>query len=555
MPPRRTEIPTGGVHHKVDAPELASMPGDRPPQLERLSELLDNAVRNWPRDPAVGISDKSVVLSYAELQANVQALAGQLRDLGIRHADTVAFVSDDCIEFLVALLAVVAADAVAAPVNPSLTAVEVTSILTSVKAKAVIVPEHMYGDFVASRTDSQQPPVWQVVLESRKGGHPQTRISQGAAVAEGTASASSKTHDRRPEPADIALMMLTGGTTAKPKVVPLTQANLAASINDICATYQLDHSDATLLVMPLYHGHGLIAGLLASLASGCAAYLPRNGKFSASTFWTDMVNIGATWYTAVPTIHQILLMRASNEYPKDHPPPLRFIRSCSAPLAPVTLNAIESAFGAPMIEAYGMTETTHQAASNPLPAVGPHKPSSVGLGTGAEIRIFGPAGDSLKPGELGEVCIKGPTVTPGYVDNRAANEASFVDGWFHSGDMGFLDTDQYLFLKGRIKELINRGGEKISPQNVDTVLLSNPKVEDAMSFGVPDPKYGEEINAAVVVKPGSTLTSQELEAYCLASLSDFEVPKKFYFLPELPRTAKDTDDRRQLSEMFGHAAP
>jgi len=538
----------------VRAQELASIPGDRAPQLARVSELLDNAVRNWPSDPAVGIADRSVVLSYRQLEANVQVLAGQLRDLGIRHRDTVGFVSDDCIEFVVAFLAVWAAGAVAAPVNPALTAAEVRSILANVKAKAAIVPEHLRGGFVASSPDSRQPPVWQVVLEPRQGEHPQARISPSAVAAEGVASPSGSSDVRQPQPADIALMMLTAGTTAKPKVVPLTQGNLAASINDICASYQLNHGDATLQVMPLYHGHGLIAGLLATLASGGAVYLPRSGKFSASTFWIDMVNIGATWYTAVPTIHQILLMRAATEYPKDHPAPLRFIRSCSAPLAPATLSAIESTFGAPLIEAYGMTETSHQAASNPLPAFGPHKPSSVGLGTGAEIQIFDADGDPLQQGQLGEVCIKGPIVTAGYVDNRAANEASFVDGWFHSGDMGFLDADQYLFLKGRIKELINRGGEKISPQNVDAVLLSNPKVEDAMSFGVPDPKYGEEIDAAVVVKPGSTLSSEELRAYCLASLGEFEVPKEFYFLEELPRTAKDTDDRRQLSEMFGHAA-
>jgi acyl-CoA synthetase (AMP-forming)/AMP-acid ligase II len=526
-------------------------PGDRSAKLAGISDLLDNAVRNWPGAPAVGISDRSVVLSYRQLQTNSQAIASQLRDLGIRHQDTVAFVSDDCIEFVVAFLAVWAAGAVAAPVNPALTAVEISSILASLEAKAIIVPEHLYDNFVASRPDSTQPPVWRVVLEPREGEHPQARISSSARVAEARNSPGEPISLRRPQPADIALMMLTGGTTAKPKVVPLTQGNLAASINDICATYQLNHRDATLMVMPLYHGHGLIAGLLASLASGGAVYLPRSGKFSASEFWTDMVSLGATWYTAVPTIHQILLMRAANEYPKDHPPPLRFIRSSSAPLAPVTLSAIESAFRAPMIEAYGMTETSHQAASNPLPVFGPHKPSSVGLGTGAEIRIFGPDGNSLQPGELGEVCIKGPTVTPGYVDNKAANEANFVAGWFHTGDLGLLDADQYLFLKGRIKELINRGGEKISPMNVDAVLLSNPKVEDAMSFGVPDPKYGEEINAAVVVKPGTTLTSEELTAYCRASLGEFEIPKRFYFLPELPRTAKDTGDRRQLSATFG----
>ena len=433
------------------------MPGYRPPRLAGLNDLLKNSVRNWPGDPAVGIADRSLVLSYRELDANVQGLSAPLGRLGVRHGDAVAIVSDNCVEFAVALLAVVSVGAAAAPVDPALTAPQVASRLAAIKAAGVIVPEHMYGKFVATRPDPVQPPAWKLALGPGDGGRPQATVTGSPASTGGHAQAAGQL-----SPADVALLLFTSGTTATPKVVPLSHANLAASISGICATYQLGHSDTTLMVMPLYHGHGLMAGLLASLASGGVVYLPRGGKFSAGTFWSDLVNIGATWYTAVPTIHQILLGRAASDYPRGDPPPLRFIRSCSAPLAPAVLAEVEATFGAPLIEAYGMTETTHQTASNPLPAFGPHKTSSVGLGTGVTIRILGPGGEPVQQGEVGEVCVQGATVASGYLDNPQDTRASFVDGWFHTGDLGFQDAGQFLFLQGRIKELINRGGEKIS---------------------------------------------------------------------------------------------
>ena len=255
--------------------------------------------------------------------------------------------------------------------------------------------------------------------------------------------------------------------------MPLTAGNVAASVQGICATYRLGPRDATVLVMPLYHGHGLIAGLLATLASGGAAWLPAARRFAASRFWTEMVEIGATWYTAVPTMHQILLQRAAAEYPRTNPPRLRFIRSCSAPLAPAVFHQLEAEFAAPVVPAYGMTETAHQTTSNPLPQFGPVKAGSVGVATGTEIRIAGPDGQAAEPGTPGEVCVRGPAVAHGYLDDPKSTAKTFVDGWLHTGDLGYLDGDGYLFLSGRSKELINRGGEKFSPQQIDAVLLSH----------------------------------------------------------------------------------
>jgi oxalate---CoA ligase len=351
-------------------------------------------------------------------------------------------------------------------------------------------------------------------------------------------------------PGDVALLLSTAGSTSAPKVVPLTSSNVAASVRGICATYRLGPQDATLLVMPLYHGHGLIAGLLASLAGGGAVYVPGAGRFSASTFWTEMVNVGATWYTAVPTIHQILLQRAAAEYPRDNPPRLRFIRSCSAPLASPVFHHLESAFSAPVLPAYGMTETAHQAASNPLPTVGPVKAGSAGLATGVDLRIAG-RGEVLGPGTPGEVCIRGAAVASGYLDDPEATAAAFADGWLHTGDLGYQDHDGYLFLTGRIKELINRGGEKFSPQQIDAVLLSNPKVQNALSFGVPDEKYGEEVNAAVILKRGQDAGERELEAHCRSELGEAGTPKRIFFVSEFPLTSKNAGDRRKLAAQFG----
>uniref|UniRef100_A0A2P2N168 Uncharacterized protein MANES_14G025500 n=1 Tax=Rhizophora mucronata TaxID=61149 RepID=A0A2P2N168_RHIMU len=262
-----------------------------------------------------------------------------------------------------------------------------------------------------------------------------------------------------------------------------------------------------------------------------------------------MLKYDATWYTAVPTIHQIILHLHSSS-PEPVYPNLRFIRSCSASLAPAILTRLEESLGAPVLEAYAMTEAAHLMSSNPLPEDGPHKAGSVGKPVGQEMAILDENGVAQGPNVKGEVCIRGPNVTKGYKNNPDANKVAFRYGWFHTGDLGFLDLDGYLHLAGRIKELINRGGEKISPIEVDTVLLSHPDIAQAVAFGVPDDKYGEEINCAIIPRDGSNVDEAEVLRFCKKNLAAFKVPKRVFITDSLPKTASGKIQRRIVAEHF-----
>jgi acyl-CoA synthetase (AMP-forming)/AMP-acid ligase II len=495
---------------------------------------------------AVGPADRRFELSYHDLGIAVEELASRLERLGIGPGDTIALCGHNSMDFVLTLLAAASIGVAVAPLDPKLPPSGLASRVAAVHARTVIVAADLYDSSMAAQLAGRSP-VWPVAMSP-----PGSGARAVITVPDGSPELPAPGEDAGP--GDVALLLSTAGSTSAPKVVPLTASNVAASVRGICATHRLGPQDATLLIMPLHHGHGLIAGLLATLASGGAAYVPAAGRFSASSFWTEMAGIGATWYTAVPTMHQILLERATAEYPRDNPPRLRFIRSCSAPLASSVSRRLESAFSAPVVPAYGMTETAHQAASNPLPADGPVKAGSVGLPTGVDLRIVGPDGEVLRPGTPGEVCIRGAAVAAGYLDNPEATARTFVDGWLHTGDLGYQDPDGYLFLTGRIKELINRGGEKFSPQQIDAVLLSNAQVQDALSFGVHDEKYGEEINAAVILKPGKDADERELKAYARRQLGEAGTPKRIYFVNAFPLTSKAAGDRRKLAAQFGHCA-
>jgi acyl-CoA synthetase (AMP-forming)/AMP-acid ligase II len=321
----------------------------------------------------------------------------------------------------------------------------------------------------------------------------------------------------------------------------LAHANLLTSAHNVANTYQLTADDVSLCVMPLFHVHGLVASTLATFRSGGTVVVPS--KFNPLSFWVTVREHGATWYSAVPTIHQVLLSRAKGTRPAGAEQ-LRFIRSCSASLAPQLMADMEATFGAPVLEAYGMTEAAHQMASNPLPPYA-HKAGSVGRGTAVEIAILDEAGNILPPGATGEVSIKGPNVFGGYEGNAEANAESFTNGWFRTGDQGTLDDEGYLTLVGRIKELINRGGEKISPREVDETLLQHPAVAEACCFGIPDRVYGEGVAAAVVLK--GTATEKDLIAHCRGSLSDFKCPTTIYIMDAIPRTATGKIQRRNVA--------
>ncbi|KAL6415450.1 hypothetical protein AUP68_02009 [Ilyonectria robusta] len=297
-----------------------------------------------------------------------------------------------------------------------------------------------------------------------------------------------------------------------------------------------------MLVMPLFHVHGLLCGLLAPLYTGGSMVVPP--KFSATEFWGDFIAHKANWYTAVPTIHQILLKNPTPS-PK---PVIRFIRSCSSPLSPTVFQKLEETYGAPVLEAYAMTEASHQMTSNPLPPA-QRKPGSVGLGQGVEVKILTEQGEEVPQGSEGEICIVGENVTKGYLNNPEANASSYhKNGFFRTGDQGKKDEDGYIIITGRIKELINKGGEKISPIELDNVLTRHPKISEAVSFAIPDEVYGQDIGVAVVLKKDEQLTASELKDWMEERSAKFKVPKKVYFTDIMPKTATGKIQRRIVAE-------
>src|SRR4051794_13954499 len=407
------------------------------------STLMSLWSREFASQPAVFIPDGPEV-TYGQLQEQIEAVTAALRAGGIRAGEPVGIVLPNNLEYLVTFLATTWVRAVAAPLNPGYKVEEFRFYLVDAGAKAVIVGP---GDHPAREAAGQLGlPIWECGLDAQ--GKVFVRRQTGDAAPNPDRSA--------PAAADGALFLHTSGTTSRPKGVPLTHGNLSASIANIAATYQLTPEDRSLIVMPLFHVHGLIGATLSTLHTGGAVVIPA--KFSAGTFWQIASKYGVTWYSAVPTIHQILLGRAD----QDNAPRggLRFIRSCSAALAPAVFHQMEERFGAPVLEAYGMTEAAHQMASNPLPP-GPRKPGFVGKGTGVDIVIRDDQGNALAAGKQGEVTIRGINVMHGYLNNADANATAFTHGYFRTGDQGLLDENGYLMLTGRLKELINRGGEKI----------------------------------------------------------------------------------------------
>jgi acyl-CoA synthetase (AMP-forming)/AMP-acid ligase II len=345
-----------------------------------------------------------------------------------------------------------------------------------------------------------------------------------------------------PAPDDIALVLHTSGSTGRPKRVPIRHRNLAASARNIVAHYALCSDDVALCAMPLFHVHGLVASTLSTLLSGGTVVVPS--KFNPLSFWRTVRDCRVTWYSAVPTIHQLLLARAGNERPAGSEG-LRFIRSCSAALPPEMLAKLEQTFGAPVLEAYGMTEASHQMASNPQPPAA-RKPGSVGPGTGVKLGIMDELGNLLAPGDRGEVAIQGPNVVDGYENNPEANAKSFTNGWFRTGDQGILDAEGYLTLTGRIKELINRGGEKIAPREIDEILLAHPAVAEAIAFAVPHKMWGEEVAVAVVLRVPQSEAA--ILGFCKERLADFKCPKKVFIVDAIPRTATGKIQRGALAK-------
>ena len=511
-----------------------------PPALSGLFDLLDEHAHDRPDARALMSRSDPIRISYGELARLVDDVANRLGRSGLHRGDAVSIVGANNADFVVALLGAARAGLVVAPLDPALPRPEMATRLERLGAQAILAGRPAFDAESVAPFDI---PTWNLEVHGAADTTPAVTIDTTSGAL------------RRREPKiglseRDALVLFTSGTTAQAKMVPLTHKNVAASVRAICAAYELGPADATVAVMPLFHGHGLIAALLASLASGGCVLLPEQGRFSAHSFWDDMRAATATWFTAVPTIHQILLQRSASEYPGPNAVPLRFVRSCSAPLTMATARRIERTFGAPVLSAYGMTETAHQATSQPLPLRGPVKEGSVGRATGVRIRIVDPNGRTCSAGTDGEVWVLGPTVARGYLANPAETANCFAAGWFRTGDLGAIDHDGYLFLTGRIKNIINRGGEKISPEHVEEVLAGCRGVTEAAVFAIPDATFGERVGAAVVLSKDEPVGSEQILQECRGKLSAFEMPKRLEIVPALPHTAKGALDRRAVEEQY-----
>ena len=495
-------------------------------KVEGGGTLIDLLAGSQPDATALAVPD-GPSLSYRALRDEVRRAADALAGYGLGRGDTIAFVLPNGLDTIVMFLAS-ATTGTAAPLNPAYKEDEFRFYLEDTGARALIVRP---GESDAARNATR----------------PGTLIIEASTDASGRVTLSG---DRRSGPArtaggaqpdDVALVLHTSGTTSRPKQVPLRHRNLHYSARNIARTYSLAPSDVALCVMPLFHIHGLMASTMATLSTGGTVVVPP--KFDPMTFWPAAAAHGATWYSAVPTIHQMLLMRNRGERPRGSER-LRFIRSSSSALSPESMHQLESRFGAPVVEAYGMTEASHQMASNPLPP-GERRPGSVGKQTGIEIGVMGDGGELVPPGAAGEVVIRGQSVIDGYANNPVANADSFTDGWFRTGDQGRLSDDGYLSLIGRLKEMINRGGEKIAPREIDEVLLQHPAVGEAVAFGTPHEKWGEEVAAAVVLKADAS--EKELIAFARERLADYKVPRRLFIVEQIPRTATGKIQRRSVA--------
>jgi oxalate---CoA ligase len=482
-----------------------------------------------------------IPLTYRGLHRQTSSVAKQLQAMGVGRKDRVAIALPNGPEMAVAFLAV-AARATAAPLNPAYRESEFEFYLSDLSTRTLIVQAGIDSPATAVAQRLRIP-----VIELS----PRLNEEAGIFTLAGC-EATEVTQEDHGRPEDIALVLHTSGTTARPKIVPLTHTNILTSARNVSVSLDLKTSDRCLNVMPLFHIHGLIGAVLSSLVAGGSVVCTQGLQVSSFFSWMDEFN--PTWYTATPTMHQAILAVANNHQKTVRLRRLRFIRSCSSPLPPQVMLKLERAFNAPVIEAYGMTEASHQIATNPLPPR-KRKTGSVGVPVGCEVAIMDQAGNLLAPGETDEIVIRGPNVTHGHESNPAANRGSFTNGWFRTGDQGYLDPEGYLFITGRLKEIINRGGEKISPREVDEVLLEHPAVAQAVTFAALHTTLGEDVAAVIVVRDNMSVKEREIREFASHRLAHFKVPHRVFIVNEIPKGPTGKVQRVDLAERLRLTQP
>ena len=497
------------------------------------SRIVRNIIESQNDNQIAITSESSSPLKFVDLKSLIERISKQLSGNGISNKDRAAIVLPNGPYMATSFLAI-SSYMSAAPLNPNYKSEEFEFYLEDLKPKIVIVEKN-----------SKNP----VVEVANKLKIPVCEIKSDGNILSGDFNLFEKSGDYvLPDEDHEALVLHTSGTTSRPKIVPLTNKNIFSSADNISKSLNLTDKDHCLNIMPLFHIHGLIAVLAASMKVG--ASVCASSGFNALKFLDNAKREKITWYSGVPTMHQAILMRADKNLETAKQLNLRFLRSSSASLPPAVFEKLNEVFNCPVIEAYGMTEATHQMTSNPLPPKS-QKPGFVGIPAGPEVCIMDTNNKILNQGEEGEVCIKGENVTSGYENNPDANKNSFSNGWFRTGDQGYFDKDGYLKISGRLKEIINKGGEKISPLEVDNILMDHPNIEQAVCFGYEDKMLGEDIASAIIIKEGMKCTEDDIKIYANEKLAKFKIPKKIFFVNEIPKGATGKLQRNTLAKKFG----
>ena len=498
-----------------------------------MEKTIRNMINQQNDDLIFLTSEKNEKLSYGEFKIFNEKISRQLAATNIINSDRAAIVLPNGPLMASSFLSI-SSYMSAAPLNPSYKQEEFEFYLDDLKPKFLLVEPNSKSLAVIAAKNLNLP-----VFEMK--------ISDNQPL--GTFELFDKeTNYKNPNDYDEALVLHTSGTTSRPKIVPLSNLNIFTSAVNISKSLKLTADDHCLNIMPLFHIHGLIAVLSASAKVG-ASVCASNG-FNALKFLDLAETQNITWYSGVPTMHQAILLRAQKNSDKAKKLNLRFIRSSSASLPPAIFKQLNDIFQTPVIEAYGMTEATHQMTSNPLPPA-IQKPGLVGMPAGPEICIMNDKNEKLPQGEIGEICIKGDNVTNGYENNPEANKQSFVNDWFRTGDEGFFDEDGYLKISGRLKEIINKGGEKISPLEVDNILMDFPPIDQALCFGYKDKMLGEDIAVAIKLKENKSCTEDDIKSYANEKLAKFKIPKKIFIVEDIPKGATGKLQRIGLAKKFG----
>jgi acyl-CoA synthetase (AMP-forming)/AMP-acid ligase II/thioesterase domain-containing protein/acyl carrier protein len=499
-----------------------------------LRHLLQVASTDRPTAACI-VSAEGRAMTWQELSKQLVQTQAALRQLGVGPDDRVALALPNGPTLAAAFLAVASCTA-CAPLNLSYTADEYEFYLSDLGARILITKRG-----VAPAAEGVAARLGIPIVELKEDADILGRFSLA------TSYASDQTAFGTVGSETVALYLYTSGTTSKPKLVPLRHRNLVVSAHNIVTALQLAASDRCLNLMPLFHIHGLMGGLLAPLAAGGSVVCPPSPRPGDFFRWMDATR--PAWYTAVPTMHRMVVSEAEANRDVIARCPLRFVRSSSAPLPAQIFDRLTAAFGAPVLEAYSMTEAAHQMTCNPLGS-GRQKKGTVGIPAGPEVAVMDATGRLLPQGGTGEIVIRGPSVITAYQDNPEANASAFLDGWFRTGDQGRFDADGYLVLTGRLKEQINRGGEKFAPLEVDQALLAHPDVSEAATFGFPHPTLGQEVAAAVVVREGAETTARDIQAFVRERLAAFKIPRRILIVEAIPKGPTGKVQRSQLHKQL-----